>query len=73
MSLAELKAEIAKLSPEDKQQLREALDVDQTTAAETQTMAEYLGCARGMMKFNPGWDDPEPLEDWNALRDDTPL
>ena len=35
--------------------------------------ADFLGCAAGMMTFNPGWDEPEPPEIWHALNDDLPL
>ncbi len=33
-------------------------------------MAEYLGCLKGATILKPGWDEDEPLEDWEALRDD---
>jgi hypothetical protein len=36
-------------------------------------MAEYLGSLRGTVILKPGWDDDEPLEQWNAERDDVPL
>jgi hypothetical protein len=37
------------------------------------TMAEYLGSLRGTVILKPGWDSDEPLEEWNAERDDVPL
>lgn len=31
---------------------------------------QFLGCMRGTVIFHPGWDDPLPLEMWDAYRDD---
>jgi hypothetical protein len=74
MSIAEIKAEIAKLTPEEKKQLREALEADSSVLPkEPATMAEYLGSLRGTVILKPGWDSDEPLEQWNAERDDVPL
>jgi hypothetical protein len=71
MSLAEIKAEIEKLTPEEKKQLRDALEADMgTPTKEPGTMAEYLGSLKGTTILKPGWDEDEPLEDWEALRDD---
>ena len=33
-------------------------------------MAEYMGCMRNVTVLKPGWDEDEPLEMWEALRDD---
>ncbi len=30
--------------------------------------AAFLGCLEGKIKFGPGWQDPLPPEDWEALR-----
>ena len=30
--------------------------------------SEFLGCLTGTIKFGPGWDQPLPPEDWEALR-----
>ena len=75
MSLTELKTEIAQLSRAELEALRSTIDSELTKKQTSQIVnfAEYAGCARGMMKFNPGWDDPEPIEQWNALRADTLL
>lgn len=75
MSLSELKAEIAQLSADQLEALRHDIEAElaKKQTGEPKTAADFLGCARGMMKLNPGWDDPEPLEQWNAERDDTPL
>jgi hypothetical protein len=74
MSVAEIKAEIQKLTPDKKKELRDALEVAMSpTGKEPTTMAEYLGSLRGTVILKPGWDDDEPLEQWNAERDDVPL
>ncbi len=73
MSIAELKAEIAKLSPMEKKELHDALEAAMSPPNDPKTMAEYLGSLRGTVILKPGWDDDEPLEAWNAERDDTPL
>ena len=71
MSVAEIKAEIEKLTPEEKEQLRDALEAEiSVPPKEPTTMEEYLGSLRGNTILKPGWDDDEPLEDWEALRDD---
>ena len=28
----------------------------------------FLGCLTGTIKFGPGWDQPLPPEEWEALR-----
>jgi len=33
-------------------------------------MAEYLESLKGTGILKPGWDEDEPLEDWECLRDD---
>jgi hypothetical protein len=71
MSVAEIKAEIEKLTPEKKKQLRDALEAEiSVPPQEPTTMEEYLGSLRGTTILKPGWDDDEPLEDREALRDD---
>lgn len=30
--------------------------------------SQFLGCLAGTVKFGPGWDDPLPSSDWDALR-----
>jgi hypothetical protein len=70
MSIAELKAEIEKLTPAQKKELRDALEAETSAPEKTAaTMAEYLGSLRGSVVLKPGWDKDEPLEDWKALRD----
>ena len=74
MSVAEIKAEIQKLTPEEKKELHDALEADLAAPAkEPATMADYLGSLRGTVILKPGWDDDEPLEQWNAERDDVAL
>lgn len=76
MSLAELKAEIAQLSPEQLEALRLEIESELTkkkAPPDFANFAEYAASLRGMMTLNPGWDDDEPIEQWNAERDDLPL
>jgi hypothetical protein len=74
MSVAEIKAEIQKLTPEEKKELHDALEAAMSPPEkEPTTMAEYLGSLRGTVILKPGWDDDEPLEQWNAERDDVSL
>jgi hypothetical protein len=69
MSVAEIKAKIEKLTPEEKEQLRDALEAEITVPPkEPTTMQEHLGSLRGTVILKPGWDDDEPLEHWEALR-----
>jgi hypothetical protein len=76
MSVAEIKAEITQLSVNELEALRQTIEAELTkkqTSAPA-NMAEYLGSMRGTIILKPGWDDDdEPLEQWNAERDDTPL
>ena len=30
--------------------------------------ADFLGCLAGKITFGPGWEEPLPPEDWEALR-----
>ncbi len=69
MSFAEIKAEIEKLTPEQKKELRDALEVEISGADKIfATTFEYLGSLRETVIFHPGWDENEPVEDWKALR-----
>ncbi len=70
MSIAEIKAEIQKLTPEQKKELHDTLEAAMTAPAKPVTMSEYLESLRGTAVLKPGWDEDEPLEDWEALRDD---
>jgi hypothetical protein len=70
MSFAELKAEIEKLTPAEKKELRDALEARISAPEKAPaTMTEYLDSLRGTVILKPGWDEDEPLEDWEALRD----
>lgn len=75
MSVGELKKEIQQLSAVDLQALRAAIEAElgKKKPAEPANFAEYFGSLRGTVILKPGWDDDEPLEEWNAERDDTPL
>jgi hypothetical protein len=70
MSIAEIKAEIEKLTPEEKKELRDALETAIAAPQKAADMSEYLGSLRETAVLKPGWDEDEPLEDWEALRDD---
>lgn len=71
MSIAEIKAEIEKLTPEEKKELHDALEAAMSAPQkEPTTMSEYLESLKGTAILKPGWDEDEPLEDWEALRDD---
>jgi hypothetical protein len=71
MSVAEIKAEILKLTPEEKKELHDALAASLATPDQPIDVSQYLGCMRGTAVLKPGWDNDEPLEAWDALRDDT--
>jgi hypothetical protein len=70
MSIVEIKAEIEKLTPAEKKELHDALEAAMAASEKPTTISEYLGSLRGTVVFHPGWDENEPLEDWEALRDD---
>ncbi len=75
MSVAEIKAEITQLSVNELEALRQTIEAELTKkqASAPVDMAEYFASLRGTITLLPGWDDPEPLEQWNALNDDLPL
>jgi hypothetical protein len=70
MSIAEIKAEIEKLTPEQKKELHEALEAATSPPEKAAVISDYLGSLRGTVIFHPGWDEDEPLEDWEVLRGD---
>ena len=75
MSIAEMKAELARLSPSELVELEEAVrrakaGLPVASAAPAPDMGQFVDSLAGVMKFGPGWDAPLPLEDWEALRDD---
>jgi len=70
MSIAEIKAEIEKLTPDQKKELRDALEAVTSPPEQAAVISNYLGALRGTVIFHPGWDEDEPLEDWEVLRDD---
>ena len=70
MSIAEIKAEIQKLSPEEKKELRDALEAAVSAQERAADASQFVGCLKDSVIFDPGWDEDEPLEDWEALRDD---
>jgi len=69
MSIAELKAEIEKLTPAEKKELRDALEAEISAPEKPADVSKYLGSLQGTVIFKPGWDEDEPLEEWEALRD----
>lgn len=71
MSVAEIKAELPKLSPPELAEVEAALQQAKLAVPATPaTMSSYAGCMRGVTVLKPGWDEDEPLEMWEALRDD---
>jgi hypothetical protein len=71
MSLSEIKTEILKLSAEQKAELKAVLEADLAASEAPANSTGILGCMKGTIVFHPGWDEDEPLEIWEALRDDT--
>ncbi len=69
MSLAEIESEMSRLSPAELQRLRALVEIALAGGSSPEP-AQMLGCTRGLMTFNSGWDDPEPLESWDALREE---
>ena len=68
MSVAEIKAEIEKLSSEEKVELKAALEAGLAAAAVPADASSILGCMKGTAILHHGWDDDELLEMWEALR-----
>lgn len=75
MSLAELKAELQNLSPAELTEVENALQQIKSGQPLTQPSesAKTFGSLEGVMKFSPGWDQPEPADTWHAMRDDSSL
>lgn len=72
MSITEIKAEIQKLSPEEKAELKAVLEAEMEAGTAPAHPSSILGCMKGTVIFHPGWDEDEPIEMWEALRDDPP-
>jgi hypothetical protein len=80
MSIAEIQSELKKLTPVELAQVeavvREIKAIPPVTAqvgnAISGTLAEYWESLRGTVTLKPGWDEDEPLEIWEALRDNPP-
>ena len=64
--MAEIKRELPKLTAAELLELEDALELAKACAQPS----DYLGCLRGAVIFKPGWDEDEPFEAWEALRDD---
>lgn len=74
MSLAELKSELQKLTPAELEEIGatvQGLLGPQGAVGQFAKPSDSFGCGRGLMILKPGWDEDEPLEMWEALRDDT--
>ena len=69
MSVAEMKAELTKLTAAELVELEVALQRIKSGSVPQADMAQVVDSLIGAMKFGPGWDEPLPLEDWDALRD----
>ena len=75
MSLAEMQEKVAELSREELETLRDAVDQRLSKSEKPQppqNPLQFMGSLRGTITYAPGWDEPEPLETWEAYRD-TPL
>ena len=70
MSVAEIKAELPKLTAKELVELEMAVELAKATVQPPVKPSDYFGCLRGTVTFKPGWDEDEPLEMWEALRDD---
>jgi hypothetical protein len=77
MSIAEIQSELKKLTPVELARV-EALvrEIKAAPPVTTQvgnaipgTLAEYWNSLRGTVILKPGWDEDEPLEIWESLRD----
>jgi hypothetical protein len=74
MSVAEIKSELAKLSAAQLAEIDATVQALKGAVTEvSRPLSESFGCARGTITFLPGWDEPEPPETWNAMRDDLSL
>lgn len=69
MSVAEIKAELPKLTPAELAEVESALQRLKTGSPPSPDMAQFVDSLASVMKFGPDWDAPLPLEDWEALRD----
>ena len=69
MSVAEIKAEIQKLTPEEKKELHDALEAVLSAQEKPADASQFVGSLKDTVIFHPGWDEDEPFEDWEALRD----
>ena len=70
MSLTEIKTEILKLSQQEKAELKASLEADLADGSPLADASNILGCMQGTAILHPGWNEDEPLEMWEALRDD---
>jgi hypothetical protein len=70
MSVAEIKAEILKLTPQEQKEIREALERAMSAQEQAADASQLVGSLKDTVVFHPGWDEDEPPEDWEALRED---
>ena len=71
MSVAEIKAELPKLTPTERAEVEALLQqLKQPMPVPVSALTAYMGCMRDFTVLKPGWDEDEPLEIWEALRDD---
>jgi hypothetical protein len=70
MSVAEIKAEILKLTPQEQKEIREALERAMSAQEQAADASQLVGSLKDTIVFHPGWDEDERPEDWEALRDD---
>ena len=76
VSIAEIQSELKKLSPAELavvETLMQQIKTEQSFPIPPVTMEKFMGCTQGMMTLHSGWDEPEPPEIWDAMRDDASL
>src|ERR1017187_4959512 len=71
MSVEQLEIEVSQLPADELRRLQEviALELQKREASPTSDISQFAGSLRGTVTYMPGWDEPEPLEMWEALRD----
>ena len=76
MSVREIQSELKKLTPAELAEVEALVQELKSTSPVTNaipgTLAEYWDSLRNTVILKPGWDEDEPLEIWETLRDNPP-